>query len=325
MLEAIFDSSVELTLFLQNLEWLISPMRFFTSLGTEDFYARVMPVLVWSIDYKLGLRVGVILLTGNSLNAILKWVFLQPRAYWYDGRVIGLVSENSLGVPSGHSQNPASIYGLIAVSLKRRWVWVIALILIFLIGLSRITLGAHFTLDVVVGWTVGFLFLWVFLRLEGPITAWLKSIDFSKQIWSVFLFSMGLILLGFLVRGTTSGFQMPSAWVENAGEELDPFNPNGLISSAATLFGLGAGALWLGKRGGFSAKGEIWKRAVRFVIGLIVTLAILEGLGQVFPRNPDLMSYSLRYVRYGLVGFWVSGLAPMVFIRAGLAEGKSSA
>lgn len=322
MLEAIFESSVELTLYLQSLDWLISPMEFFTFLGTEDFYALVMPVLVWSIDYGLGLRVGIILLSGNSLNAILKWVFLQPRPYWYDGRVSGLVSESSLGVPSGHSQNPASIYGLIAVSLKRRWVWVIALMLIFLIGLSRITLGAHFTLDVVVGWTVGFLFLWAFLRLEKPVTTWLHSLSFSKQIGSVFLFSLGLILIGFLVLGATSGFQIPADWEANAGETLDAFNPNGLISSAASLFGLGAGALWLDRNGGFSAKGEIWKRVVRFVIGVIVTLAILEGLGSVFPRNPDLLSYGLRFLRYGLMGFWVSGLAPAVFKRVGLAEGK---
>ena len=325
MLEAIFDSSVELTLFLQNLKWLISPMRFFTFLGTEDFYALVMPVLVWSIDYKLGLRVGVILLTGNSLNAILKWVFLQPRPYWYDGRVIGLVSENSLGVPSGHSQNPASIYGLIAVSLKRRWVWVIALILIFLIGLSRITLGAHFTLDVVVGWIVGFLILWAFLRLEAPVKSWLDNQSFTRQVGSVFLFSAGLILIGFLVLGTTSGFQVPSVWETNAGTELNPFNPEGLISSAASLFGLGAGALWLNMKGGFNAKGVLWKRAARFVIGLIGVLLILRGLDMVFPDSQDIVGYVLRYVRYGLMGFWVAGLAPAVFRRVGLTEEKSSA
>jgi hypothetical protein len=131
---------------------------------------------------------------------------------------------------------------------------------------------------------------------------------------------MGLILIGFLVLGATSGFQLPSVWETNAGEELDPFNPNGLISSAASLFGLGAGALWLGKRGGFSAKGELWKRAVRFVIGVIGVLAILEGLDVVFPDSQDLVGYSFRYLRYGLMGFWISGLAPVVFKRAGLAE-----
>lgn len=320
MLEAIFDSSVELTLYLQSLDWLTSPMKFFTFLGTEDFYSLVMPVLIWSIDYGLGLRVGIILLSGNSLNGILKWVFSQPRPYWYDGQVSGLVSEHSFGVPSGHSQNPASIYGLIAASLKRRWVWVTALIIIFLIGLSRISLGAHFTLDVVVGWGIGFLFLWAFLRLEAPVTSWLAKQNFSRQIGSVFLFSMGLILLGFLVLGTTSDFQIPATWETNSGEALDPFNPEGLISSAATLFGLGAGALWLGRRGGFSAKGKLWKRGARFVIGLIGVLAILRGLDVVFPDGQDIIGFSFRYIRYGLMGFWVTGLAPEVFKRAGLAE-----
>lgn len=320
MLEAIFESSIELTQYLQSFDWLISPMKFFTFLGTEDFYSLVMPVLIWSIDYTLGIRVGIILLSGNSMNGLFKWVFHLPRPYWYDGQVSGLGSETSFGVPSGHSQNPASIYGLIAARLKRNWVWVVALLLIFLIGLSRLTLGVHFTIAVVAGWTIGFLFLWAFLKAELPVMNWLRKKSLGGQIGSVFLISMGILLLGFLVLGVSNDFQLPPEWEANAGEALDPFNPDGLITSAASLFGIGAGALWLGQRGGFSATGEVWKRGLRFVIGLIGVLAIVRGLDAVFPDSQDIFGYSFRYLRYGLMGFWVSGLAPMVFMKAGLAE-----
>jgi hypothetical protein len=44
------------------------------------------------------------------------------------------------------------------------------------------------------------------------------------------------------------------------------------------------------------------------------------GLGEVFPDNADLISYFLRYVRYSLVGFWVSGGAPWLFFRFKLAD-----
>jgi hypothetical protein len=44
------------------------------------------------------------------------------------------------------------------------------------------------------------------------------------------------------------------------------------------------------------------------------------GLGQIFPRNADLISYALRFVRYTLIGFWVAGGAPWVFKKIKLAE-----
>jgi hypothetical protein len=43
-------------------------------------------------------------------------------------------------------------------------------------------------------------------------------------------------------------------------------------------------------------------------------------LGLVFPRSETLLAYSLRYLRYGLVGFWVAAGAPELFIRLRLAE-----
>jgi hypothetical protein len=44
------------------------------------------------------------------------------------------------------------------------------------------------------------------------------------------------------------------------------------------------------------------------------------GLGAVFPRQEEIISYSLRFVRYALVGFWVSAGAPWLFFRFKLAE-----
>ena len=43
-------------------------------------------------------------------------------------------------------------------------------------------------------------------------------------------------------------------------------------------------------------------------------------LGQLLLRGETLPAYSLRYLRYGLVGFWVAAGAPELFIRLRLAE-----
>ena len=60
--------------------------------------------------------------------------------------------------------------------------------------------------------------------------------------------------------------------------------------------------------------------ALRYVVGLIGVLILWRGLALFLPDNADLISYVLRYVRYTLVGFWVSGGAPWLFFRFKLAD-----
>jgi hypothetical protein len=72
--------------------------------------------------------------------------------------------------------------------------------------------------------------------------------------------------------------------------------------------------------GGYQAAGPIEKRAIRYVIGLIGVLILYMGLGAIFPRGDGLIFYVLRYIRYALLGWWVSGGAPWVFVRFKLAE-----
>ena len=50
-------------------DWLILPMRFFSFLGTEDFYILIMPLLYWCIDASLGIRVGAIMLVSRGSTA----------------------------------------------------------------------------------------------------------------------------------------------------------------------------------------------------------------------------------------------------------------
>jgi hypothetical protein len=44
------------------------------------------------------------------------------------------------------------------------------------------------------------------------------------------------------------------------------------------------------------------------------------GLGQIFPRNADFLSFALRFTRYTLIGLWVSWLGPLVFEKLGLLQ-----
>src|SRR6185369_3045947 len=83
--------------------WLEALMKFFSFLGSQNFFFLVLPLVYWSINASVGLRVGFILIASSSLNGIIKLIFAGPRPYWVSQKVIPFASESSFGVPSGHA------------------------------------------------------------------------------------------------------------------------------------------------------------------------------------------------------------------------------
>jgi membrane-associated phospholipid phosphatase len=327
MVEAAYDSGVGFILYLQSLgDWLIPPMQFFSFIGREEFFLLLMPLLYWSTNHILGLRVAMILTLSSGLSEVLKMAFHSPRPFWYSPQVHAFIIETTFGLPSGHAQNAASIWGLVASYLKRIWAWALFTLLILLIGLSRIVLGVHFPVDVVVGWLFGFLLLWIFLLLEAPVLAWLLRQPLAVRLLVAFAASLAFVIAGVLIRNSLAGFEIPTGWLENAAGEIPreppiaPFDLSGLLTTTGALFGLAAGALWLYERAGFSAAGTVRQRLLRYPIGLVRVLIFWYGLGLVFPRGDDWLAYTLRYIRYALIGVWTTALAPLLFMRLGLAK-----
>jgi membrane-associated phospholipid phosphatase len=148
--------------------WLEIPMKLFSFLGSEEFFIVFLPLIYWSVDTTLGLRLGFLLLFGTGFNEIAKLALHGPRPYWVSTNVRGLASETSFGVPSGHSQISAGFWGMVAANMRKVWVWILALLLILLIGLSRLYLGVHFPHDVLIGWALGFLILWPLSNSGSP-------------------------------------------------------------------------------------------------------------------------------------------------------------
>lgn len=325
MITSLLESGIDFTLWLQSLgDILVPSMEFFTFLGTENFYLFVLPIFVWALDYRLGLRIGAVLLLSTSLNAFLKWAFHLPRPYWFDARV----AESSFGLPSGHAQNSVAIYGLIAALVKRKWAWIAAGTLAFLIGFSRIILGVHFYIDVLFGWATGAVLLFAFLKFENSVRRWLDQRPFGQKVTAAFAVSVLILLVGIFFLSVGNNFPFPDNWNANAladqpGEGVDPLNIESVFTSAGSLFGLAVGAFWLGERGWFDAAGKYWERGIRVLIGIIGTLIIWQGLGIVFPSDPDLLSYFLRFLRYALTTYWISGLAPWIFVKLKIAKSKS--
>jgi membrane-associated phospholipid phosphatase len=303
--------------------WLELPMKFFTFLGHENFFFLVLPLIYWSVDAGLGLKVALVLALSNNLKPIFKLLFAAPRPYWLSAEVKPFLYESSFGIPSGHAQDAVAIWGIIASGVKKRWAWVLAFVIAFLVGFSRLYLGVHFLHDVLAGWLIGFLILFAFLKFWDPMAAWLRTKTLTGQIILAFVVSLMLTGMGLLSTARLQGFIFPVEWADNAlraGALPNPVSMEDIITSAGSLFGLAAGAAWIASRGGYQAAGPLEKRAFRYAIGLIGIMVLWVGLGELFPRGETLLPLILRYIRYSLVGLWVMAGAPWLFFHFKLAD-----
>jgi membrane-associated phospholipid phosphatase len=326
-MESINNFGVDLILFLQGIgSWMDFPMQIFSFMGNEEFFLLIMPAIYWCVSTTIGVRLGLLLLSSATLNSIFKLFLHGPRPYWYSQEVKAMLTETSFGAPSGHSQNAAAVWGGLASAYPKPWLWVAAAIVIFFTGISRLYVGVHFPQDVLTGWLFGLIILLAYIFLEDKVKAWWQGRSITAKLTTAFITSLLLISLGVLAKASLSGWTIPALWLENASAaapEAEPINPlslSGIVSNSGALFGLIAGVALLPYFGGFNAGGAYWKRTVRFMIGVIGVLLIWRGLGLILPGGEDLLGFVFRYLRYALVGAWISGFAPLLFTRTGLAS-----
>lgn len=318
---------VAVNLFLQSLgEWSYGIMKAISFLGQEEFFLVVMPFLYWCVDARLGLRIGLMLLISNGVNGFFKVLFAGPRPYWFEASVEGVTGESSFGVPSGHAQIAASVWGYMAALFKKRAFTIAALVIIFLIGLSRLFLGVHFLRDVLFGWLIGGILVLLFVKLEPTFIKLVSKWNYQQKIAGVFLGCAGLLVVFLIPYWLRDNYLLPQDWVSNALADVPDVTPNplsrdGVFTVIGTILGMLLGYTWFShKYGNFNTQGKFGVVLLRFVIGLAGVLVLWFGLGQIFPRNEDLISYGMRLFRYTLIGLWVSAIAPMIFLALKLAK-----
>jgi len=334
MPESVLDWGIAVILQLQATlgAWAIGPLNFFTFLGYEEWFLLMMPFVFWCVEARLGLRLAVYLAAAGILTAMVKVAFHDPRPYWFDPRV-RLLAEGDpyFGIPSGHALVGAVVWGTLAAAVRKPWAWAAAGFIVLMIGFSRIALGVHFPTDVFGGWAIGVGLLYFLLVFEARIVTFYHRFAFSKQALLLLLLSVILIAAGITLNNLVEAqVEVPEAWVSTAlaaghGGEIDPYLDAVYITNAAVLFGAVVGYTWLTRRGGFDAGGRWPHRALRYVVGMVGALVIWAGLDAVFALIADdatLLGIVLRFVRYTLIGIWVGGVAPRVFIRLGWANGR---
>lgn len=153
-------------------------MQFFTFLGTHTFLipANILLVLYFLFINKhrwYSIKVPVVALSSLLLMFSLKFVFHRNRP------LTPLMKEAmGFSFPSGHALISSTFYGLLIYivwqNVKNKFLkWllmIIFLLLIFLIGLSRVYLRVHYASDVIAGFCIGIMWLllalWILSKIE---------------------------------------------------------------------------------------------------------------------------------------------------------------
>lgn len=124
--------------------------------------AAVSLAILWLQRWKQEAKIFALACLGAAiLNTGMKLAFSKPRPELWQR----LITEKSFSFPSGHALGSVVLYGFLAYLLAiaypkfSRIIYIVAVVAIMAIGLSRLYLGVHWPTDVVAGYGIGFLWL----------------------------------------------------------------------------------------------------------------------------------------------------------------------
>ncbi|KAK7791611.1 hypothetical protein R5R35_014684 [Gryllus longicercus] len=170
-----------------------------TALGDEIFYASFIPFWFWNIDGAVGRRVvlvwTIVMYIGQGIKDIVRW----PRPACPP--VVRLQKKWALeyGMPSTHAMVGVSIPFSVILYTMNRYQYPVFLGVVFavlwctVICVSRLYLGMHTVLDIVVGVLLA-------LLLMIPVVPLVDALDYyllTKEWSPIFLFSIAILLVVF--------------------------------------------------------------------------------------------------------------------------------
>jgi undecaprenyl-diphosphatase len=156
-----FDQAVREAVHARASVTLTHVMEAITQLGGGwflwPFGAIIVAVLLWERRREEAALFAVAVVGAEAINESLKLMFHRPRPEAY----FGFPLPGTYSFPSGHSFLSFCFYlALAEIMIEPEWtaarqwvVWLGAVILVLLIGLSRVYVGVHYPTDVLAGYT----------------------------------------------------------------------------------------------------------------------------------------------------------------------------
>ena len=282
------------------LDWIFATV---THIGEETFFLAFAIIFFWCVNKRQGYFILITGLVGTVVNQVAKLFFRIPRPWVLDPEfdIIESARAEATGYsfPSGHTQNVAGTFGSIAAYEPKKWKTAVCITIIALVVFSRMYLGVHTPLDVVVSLLVA---LGIILLLR-PVFATDES--FKKYMPYVVIGSV-ILSIGFLAY----------VLAISGDNTLDPHNYQSGLKNACTLLGCTAGLVVVyyvdSKYINFDTKAKWYAQILKLVLGLAGVLAIKSGLSAPLTALFG-NEYIARAVRYFLIVVFAGAVWPLTF------------
>ncbi|MDY0317713.1 MAG: phosphatase PAP2 family protein [Candidatus Izemoplasmatales bacterium] len=296
------------TPFLDNL------FEFFTIFGEELVVIAILGGIYWSINKRIGERLGITVFISLGLNSLLKAIFMRLRPFMVDTEITNLRPETSGGysMPSGHTQSASTVFFGVYQFFKKKYLLIIAIIITVLVAISRMYIGVHYLTDVLVGAFLGILITYYLAKYLS------KKEDLSK-IYNIILIISGVALVGLFV------YNLISLSGTSFDSETFYFNTEALAKMIGTLAGFVLGVRFENKYVNFLNHNNLLKNILRFALGIAVVMAVRIGLKEIFTLivNPEelidnqmflsILASFLDFLRYVIMVMVGIGIYPLLF------------
>ncbi|WP_434611796.1 phosphatase PAP2 family protein [Bacillus paranthracis] len=265
------------------LEWMISLegsvlIAFFklvSIIANETLYLIVISISYWCVSKRKAFHMIVMLCFSGYIGIVIKEFMKIPRPYTYDGiQSLYEKSAASYSFPSTHVQLATTFWGSFIILCKKRIVWIIGIVFIILVAISRLYLRVHWLSDII----GAVLFSVIVVYLYTKVTMGLSDRKF--------------ILLQRIILAVSLIMYVMTSQVDN-------------LKLLGVLTGSTIGIMLENHFINMNESSDFKMQVVKTVLGLSIMLIMQFILKKVIP--------DMYYLRYAVTGITITFLCPFLF------------
>ncbi len=307
---------IDFLLFLQGIREISNPvitnlLSHISQFG-EYFIATLICVVVyWCIDA----RNGIYMFTVFGINIIITHLFKLIACVYRPWIINDKIQppQNAFGYarsysfPSGHSANSSSLYGALAFILRKHFfIAILLVLLVLLVGFSRLWLGVHTPQDVVVGLAIGFILVLVVHHI----------INWAEKDKNRYLYLLAFVNL-FTIAATIYICYFANYPMDYINGEL-LVNPLDAVYVTVVLNGYVLGIL----NGAFlcrryfpfeAAAGSVSKRILRGLLGTVIVFLLMKYVFEGLFMNT--FDFKIAVTISYFLGLLLTAVYPYIFSR----------
>lgn len=273
-----------------------------THLGEETIFLVFAIAMFWCVSKRYGYYVMTVGFVGTVLNQFLKLVFHIPRPWVKDPSFTVVESAipeaTGYSFPSGHTQSAVTVFGTSARMTKNKILRIICIVMVLLIGFSRMYLGVHTPADVIVSLVLGAVLILAFYpffkdgegqykKMLGLIIGMLVMVIAYMLYTVLFPFSADMYAVNIL-HGQENGAKLLGA-----------------VAAILVVYILDEKFIH------FDTKAPFWVQIIKCVGGFAILLAIKSGLKA--PLNAILPDEIANAIRYFIIVIFAGAVWPLTF------------